>query len=124
MEGPATILVAEDDGSVARTVAAQLQPAGHVVRWVRTVRDARARLREERADLLVLDVALETDGLEFFQAVRFAPEAPRGGVVVLADKDDVQARERAHQLGAAAVLAKPLRPDELSVVVRELLEVL
>lgn len=124
MEGPATILVAEDEGSVARTVAAQLQPAGHVVRWVRTVREARASLREQKADLLVLDVALETDGLEFFQAVRFAPEAPRGGVVVLADKEDVQARERAHQLGAAAVLTKPLRPDELSVVVRELLAVL
>ena len=124
MEGPASILVAEDDGSVARSVAAELQPAGHTVRWVRTVRDARAQLREEGADVLVLDVALETDGLEFFQAVRFAPEAPRGGVVVLADKEDIQARERAHQLGAAAVLAKPLRPEELSVVVRELLEVL
>jgi DNA-binding response OmpR family regulator len=124
MDGPATIVVAEDEGSVARTVAAQLEPAGHIVHWVRTVRDARSRLREERTDLLLLDVALETDGLEFFQAVRFAPEAPRGGVVVLADREDVQVRERAHQLGAAAVLAKPLRPDELTLVVRELLEVI
>ena len=124
MEGPATIVVAEGEGSVARTVAAQLEPDGHAVHWVRTVREARERLREGRTDLLLLDVALETDGLEFFQAVRFAPEAPRGGVVVLANREDVAVRERAHQLGAAAVLAKPLRPDELSVVVRDLLEMI
>ena len=121
MEGPATIVVAEGEGSVARTVSAQLEPAGHAVRWVRTVRDARARLREQPADLLLLDVALETDGLEFFQAVRFAPEAPRGGVVVLVAREDIPARERAHQLGAAAVLATPLRPDELTQVVNQLL---
>ena len=124
MEGPATIVVAEDEGSVARTVAAQLEPAGHAVRWVRTVRDARARLREQPADLLLLDVALETDGLEFFQAIRVSPEAPRGGVVVLVAREDIPARERAHQLGAAAVLATPLRPVELTQVVNQLLAAL
>jgi two-component system catabolic regulation response regulator CreB len=125
MEGEAksgaSILVAEDDGSVARAVATRLEPEGHRVRWVRTIREARNELRDDPADLVLLDSALETDGLEYFQALRFAPEAPRGGIVVLAEQNDVRRREHAKQLGAAAVVSKPVRGDDLAVMLRDLI---
>lgn len=124
MEGSSkgTVLLAEAEDSVAKLVSARLGSDGVGVRWVRTVREARQELTDNPPDLLLLDTALETDGLEFFQALRLRPEAPRGGVIVLTEKTDVHARERAAQLGAAAVVTKPLSVDEVARHVHELLE--
>jgi DNA-binding response OmpR family regulator len=123
-EAKGTVLLAEAEPSVAKVVSARLDDDGIEVRWVRTVREARTELTENPPDLLVIDTALETDGLEFFQALRNRPEVPRGGVVVLTQQGDTHARERAHQLGAAAVVSKPLRVDDVAQVVRELLDCL
>jgi DNA-binding response OmpR family regulator len=123
MEGGAgrpTILLAEDETGVGRTITGHLGDEGLEVRWVRTIREARVELREHPPDLLLLDTSLETDGLEFFQALRSLPEHPRGGVVVLAEERDVRTRERALQLGAAAVVTKPLRDESVRTTVREL----
>jgi DNA-binding response OmpR family regulator len=116
------ILLAEDEAAVARPVIASLEERGHEVLWVRAVRELRTELTLFHPQVLLLDVTLDTDGLEFFQAIRFAPECPPGGVVVLTESGDVLARERASQLGAAAVLSKPIKGDELTTVVDELLE--
>jgi DNA-binding response OmpR family regulator len=117
-----SVLLAEAEPAVAKVVSSCLDDEGIAVMWVRTVREARDALVDNHPDLLVLDVALETDGLEFFQALRLRPDAPPGGVVVLTDRGDIHARERAHQLGAAAVVTKPIKPDDVASVVRELLE--
>jgi DNA-binding response OmpR family regulator len=126
MEGTSTgsVLLAEAEAAVAKAVQMRLDEDGVDVRWVRTIREARDELAANPPDLLMLDTALETDGLEFFQALRTRPDAPRGGVIVLTEYTDVHARERAAQLGAAAVVTKPLKPDDLAQVVRELLECL
>ncbi|GAC1338211.1 MAG: hypothetical protein NVSMB29_03730 [Candidatus Dormibacteria bacterium] len=117
----ARILLVEDETAPARTVTTTLQALGHQVHWVRTVREARQELRDAAWDVLVLDVSLDSDGLEFFQAIRFAPEHPGGGVVIMTEPGDVQTKERAKQLGAAGVLTKPLVADELAAVVEDLL---
>jgi DNA-binding response OmpR family regulator len=116
------ILVAEDESRVAQVVTGRLGSDGHEVHWVRTARDVRVELGHRPCDLLLLDVTLDTDGLELLQALRFSPQAPRGGIVMLTERGDVASRERAQQLGAAAVLSKPLDPGSLSATVRELLE--
>jgi DNA-binding response OmpR family regulator len=124
MEGvtKGSVLLAEAEASVATAVSARLDEDGIEVRWVRTIREARDELASNPPDLLLLDTALETDGLEFFQALRSRPDAPRGGVVVLTEESDRHARERAAQLGAAAVVTKPLKVDDVAQLVRELLE--
>lgn len=116
------IVVAEDEGRIAQGVTSRLGSDGHEVHWVRTARDVRTQLSERPCDLLLLDVSLETDGLELLQALRFSPQAPRGGIVMLVAREDVNSHERAQQLGAAAVLSKPLDLAGLSATVRELLE--
>ncbi|MFN2451083.1 MAG: response regulator [Candidatus Dormibacteria bacterium] len=117
----ARILLVEDENAPGRTATSALEALGHQVLWVRSVREARQRLGEGGWDVLVLDVSLDSDGLEYFQALRFAPEHPRGGVVIMTEPGDVQTKERAKQLGAAGVVAKPLVPDELAGVVQDLL---
>jgi DNA-binding response OmpR family regulator len=117
----ARILLAEDEASVAQPVINRFTEIGHEVHWVRAVRHVRAELPAFSPDLLILDVTLDTDGLELFQALRFAPEHPPAGVIILTPPGDVRTRERAQQLGAAAVLSKPLQGDELVDVVDDLL---
>ena len=70
--------------------------------------------------LLILDVSLDTDGLEYLQAIRFTADCPPAGVVVLADPGDTASRDRAHQLGAAAVVSKPVEETRLVALVEEL----
>jgi DNA-binding response OmpR family regulator len=120
-EAGARILVVEDETSVAQPIVDRFTVLGYTTKWTRAVRDARRELKDFAPDLLVLDTTLDTDGLELFQAIRFAPEHPPGGVVVLTEPGDIPTRERAQQLGAAAVLMKPIRGDELVDVVEDLL---
>jgi DNA-binding response OmpR family regulator len=120
----ARILLAEDQASVAAPVVSKLVEAGHEVRWVREMRQLRKQMADVPPDLLLLDTTLDTDGLEYFQAIRFAPEHPRAGVVILTPPGDVRTKERAQQLGAAAVLAKPLDGDAVVAVVGDLLSMI
>src|ERR1700680_1983781 len=117
----ARILIAEDEAAVAQQVINRFTLIGHEVRWARAMREVRDELHMFEPDVLILDVTLDTDGLELFQAIRFAPEHPPAGVVILAESGDIAMRERAQQLGAAAVVTKPLRGDELAEVVEDLL---
>lgn len=120
----ARILVAEDEAKVAQPVIDRFSGIGHEVHWARAVREVRAELPTFSPDVLILDTTLDTDGLELFQALRFAPDAPRAGIVILTEPGDIGTRERAHQLGAAAVVSKPIQGDELVEVVEDLLSLI
>jgi DNA-binding response OmpR family regulator len=117
----ARVFLAEEFGSVAQPLISRLEEEGHEVKWVQSMRECRAQLEDYGPDILVLSTMLETDGLEFFQALRFAPHCPPGGVIIITDVNDVRARERALQLGAAAVFSKPVDPNELRLAVEDLL---
>lgn len=120
--GRARILLAEDEPAVARPLVTLLAAEGHQVRWVRAMRETRNALSRFAPDILLLDTTLDGgDGLELFQALRFAPDHPRGGVVILAEEGQVRCRERAQQLGPAAVVSKPVDGDHLIAVVDDLL---
>jgi DNA-binding response OmpR family regulator len=115
------ILLAEDEVVVARPLIAALRGRGHDVRWVRAVRELRTELPAFSPQLLLLDVTLDTDGLEFLQAIRFTADCPPAGVVVLADPGDTASRDRALQLGAVAVVSKPVDEARLVALVEELI---
>ncbi|HYA00434.1 MAG TPA: response regulator [Candidatus Binatia bacterium] len=117
----ARILLAEDESAVAGPLLSALRERGHEVRWVRAVRDLRTEMPEFSPQVLLLDSALDQDALEYLQAIRFTPLCPPGGVVVLTDPGDHGSRERAHQLGAAAVVPKSQDPVRLVGVVEELI---
>jgi DNA-binding response OmpR family regulator len=114
------ILLAEDEVVVARSLILALRERGHEVRWVRAVRELRTELPSFRPTVLLLDVTLDTDGLEFLQAIRFTADCPPAGVVVLAESGDTASRDRAHQLGAVAVVNKPVEEAPLLVLIEEL----
>ena len=121
--GPLAI-VAEDDDAARRLVAIWLESVGFCVH---TTPDGVALLEcldalersgaLEEPFLVVTDVDMpKVDGLAALS--RFGPKFPQAVVVVVTAFGDFRTRQRAHALGAAAVLDKPFPLGELSTVVR------
>lgn len=117
----ARILLVEDEPAAAALVEEELAGSGHTLRWVRSIRDARPMLESWQPTILLLDTSLETDGLEFFQGLRNTDREPDAGTVLLVDDTDTLLKERALQLGPAAVVTKPIDPGALLASVSDML---
>src|SRR3954463_4577285 len=71
----ATILLVEDEVHAAQSLSRVLADQGHVVWHAETAADARAILRQNRPDLIILDLSLpDVDGLVF--CAHLTTEAP------------------------------------------------
>ena len=114
-----TILVVEDNAADAGLVAEALQdaPTAPVVLMAASGRDAVARLRDPAArplpDLVLLDLNLPGySGLETLADIKSDAALRRLPVVVLTTSKSQHEIDRCYELGAAAVLNKPLRLRE------------
>jgi len=114
-----TILICEDEPSLRELVRAVLGPG---YRYVEAV-DGGAALdlaRSESPDLVILDLMLpKVSGFEVLATIRGDPRLRDTPVVVLTAWSHVQAEAEA--IGADRFISKPFQPDELEVVVEELL---
>lgn len=114
------ILVADDDGEAAESLAAVLRKAGHFVRLARHGGEALALAAAEPPDLVISDIMMpEMDG--FMLCRRIREDRRLAGVPVLlyssvfCFEDD---RELAMSLGASRFLVKPIDPGVLLEAVR------
>ena len=74
---PASILVVEDEGSIASFVSLYLKNAGFTVRTAATGGDALASVRSETPTLIVLDLMLpDIDGIEVCRQIRATSDVP------------------------------------------------
>ncbi|MDQ3067177.1 MAG: response regulator [Actinomycetota bacterium] len=115
----ATILVCDDDPSLRELVRAVL---GTRYRFVEAAdgAEALALAREERPDLIVLDVMLPgLSGIEVLEALRRDEELHSTKVVVITAWS--HAEIDAELAGADGFISKPFDPDELSSAVEGLL---
>ncbi|MFP4623014.1 MAG: response regulator transcription factor [Gemmatimonadota bacterium] len=118
MAGPTTksaqILVVEDERDIAALVAYHLTREGYRVRTVGTGGDALEAVRNERPDLVVLDLMLpELSGYEILEEMRRQPSMEDVPVVVLTARREESDRIRGLELGADDYLTKPFSPQEL-----------
>ena len=118
-DGAATILVCDDDPNLRELVRAVLGPR---YRFIEAADGAEALsiAREERPDLIVLDVMLPgLSGIEVLEELRSTDALKEIPVVVITAwshaEIDVQVA------GADRFVSKPFDPDELSAAVEELL---
>ena len=110
----AQILVVEDERDIAALVAYHLTKEGFRVRTVGSGDDAMDAVRNERPDLVVLDLMLpEMSGYEVLQEMRRRTELQEVPVVVLTARRDEADRIRGLELGADDYLTKPFSPQEL-----------
>ena len=114
------VLIVEDDVALGLFLQKGLQLEGHVVSWVSDGESALEHVRDERPDLMVLDLSLpKKDGTEVLAEMqgRFAGMA----VLVLTGRSDVDERVKCLNLGADDCLLKPFSFHELTARCRALL---
>ena len=114
-----TILVVEDEPSIAQIAADYLQHGGFGVITASNGVDALAQARAQRPDLIVLDLGLpRLDGLEVARTLRREGDVP---IIMLTARIDEGDRLAGLELGADDYVTKPFSPRELVARVRSVL---
>ncbi|MCK2184667.1 response regulator [Halomonas getboli] len=114
------LLVIEDDPLIARSLEHALAPLGNTIDVFATCAEARAALRHDRFDLILLDLGLpDGDGLELLAELRGRGDTTP--VLILTARDAIDDRVSGLDLGADDYLAKPFSLAELEARVRALL---
>jgi len=114
-----SVLVVEDEASIASFVALYLKNAGYSVRTVATGGDALVQAESERPDLIVLDLMLpDVDGIEVCRRIRKTSDVP---ILMLTARDEDVDKIIGLEVGADDYLTKPFNPRELVARIRSIL---
>jgi two-component system, OmpR family, response regulator ResD len=116
-----SVLVVDDDVTIAEIVARYLDRAGYDVAIANDGTGALARAAERRPDLVVLDLMLPgIDGLEVMRRLREV-ERDHMAIVLLTAKGEETDRVSGLCLGADDYVVKPFSPAELVARVEAIL---
>jgi two-component system KDP operon response regulator KdpE len=107
----ATILVVDDEPQIRRTLRTTLSNVGYMVIEARSGEQALESLREERPELVLLDVNMP--GLGGVEACREIREHSDVAIIMLTVRDTEQDKIRALDAGADDYVVKPFSMDEL-----------
>jgi two-component system cell cycle sensor histidine kinase/response regulator CckA len=116
-----SILVADDEGAVQDVVRRFLELAGHQVVCVSSGREALEMVAKDGAvDLVILDLMMpREDGATTFRQIR--KDRPHLPVLVCTGLPDAESTPDLIQSGAAGILRKPFRMNELWYAVNQAL---
>jgi two-component system phosphate regulon response regulator PhoB len=116
------ILVVDDEADITALVAYHLAKAGYRVSTATNGTEALKAAREERPDVVVLDLMLPgLSGYEVLAELRKRDETRDVGVILLTARRDEPDRIKGLSLGADDYLTKPFSPAELGLRVQALL---
>lgn len=108
------ILVVDSDEQVASILSIKLKQAGFEAATAGNSADALRIIPEFRPDIIVSEMILpKMSGIDFMKRVKMNPETMRIPFVFLSSSRDVENKILALDMGAAAVLAKPLFINDL-----------
>jgi DNA-binding response OmpR family regulator len=111
MAQPRTVLVVDDERTIADVVARYLEREGYRALVAHDGEEALAVAERERPDLVVLDVMLpQLDGLQVMALLRRRRPTP---VILLTARGEEQERVGGLRLGADDYVVKPFSPAEL-----------
>jgi len=117
-----TIVLADADHDAVKTIERLLENEGHRVVVAHDGDEALARVRETRADAIVLEILLpRQNGYQVCRALKADAATSHVAVIVLSVKAQPSDRFWAKRVGADAFVAKPFDPADL---VREVQAVL
>ncbi len=116
------ILVVDDEPDITALVAYHLAKAGYRVSTAANGPDALKAAREEKPDIVILDVMLPgVSGYDVLAELRRREETRDVGVILLTARREEPDRIRGLSLGADDYLTKPFSPAELALRVNGLL---
>jgi two-component system, NtrC family, response regulator AtoC len=119
-----TILLADDEEKILKSLGRALREDGHEVVTTADALDAVRLLTTRPFDLAVIDVRMpERTGLEVMRDLAAAvPEAERPAVIVMTAHGTIESAVEAMKLGAHDYLQKPFDVEALLMAVRRALE--
>ena len=116
--GVAHLLLVEDDDGIRLSLQLALEDEGHRVTAVPTAEAGLARLAEEPADAVLVDLTLPgMDGYDLIRVLRRTSDVP---VVVVSARDDTHDIVAALEAGADDYVVKPVAVKELAARLRAL----
>ncbi len=114
-----SVLVVEDESSIASFVALYLKNAGYAVRTAATGNEALAQFQASPPGLIVLDLMLpDIDGIEVCRRIRKTSDVP---ILMLTARDEDVDKIIGLEVGADDYLTKPFNPRELVARVKSIL---
>ena len=114
-----SILVVEDETSIASFVGAYLRNAGYAVRTASTAQAAITELTGEQPSLVILDLNLpDGDGVELTRRIRKGSDVP---ILMLTARDEDIDKIIGLEVGADDYMTKPFNPRELVARVKSVL---
>jgi two-component system response regulator AtoC len=119
-----TILLADDEAKILKTLGRALRDDGHEVVTAPNAKEVSRWLSQRSFDLLVVDYLMpDRSGLDVIrEMVASTPEAERPAVVMMTAHGSIESAVEAMKLGARDYLQKPFEVDELLVLARRALE--
>jgi DNA-binding response OmpR family regulator len=114
-----SILVVEDESSIASFVSLYLKNAGYTVRTVANGSDALAQVSSDPPSLTILDLMLpDIDGIEVCRRIRKTSDVP---ILMLTARDEDVDKIIGLEVGADDYMTKPFNPRELVARVKSIL---
>ena len=114
-----TVLVVEDEASIASFVSLYLKNAGYAVRTASSGGEALAMAASEQPALIILDLNLpDIDGIEVCRRIRKGADIP---ILMLTARDEDVDKIIGLEVGADDYLTKPFNPRELVARVKSVL---
>jgi DNA-binding response OmpR family regulator len=114
-----TVLVVEDEASIASFVSLYLKNAGYGVRTASTGTEALSVAASDSPALIVLDLMLpDIDGIEVCKRIRQRSDVP---ILMLTARDEDVDKIIGLEVGADDYLTKPFNPRELVARVKSVL---
>src|SRR5216110_3060295 len=114
-----SVLVVEDEASIASFVSLYLKNAGYEVRTASNGTEALASAQSDHPSLIVLDLMLpDIDGIEICRRIRQKSDVP---ILMLTARDEDVDKIIGLEVGADDYMTKPFNPRELVARVRAIL---
>jgi PAS domain S-box-containing protein len=118
--GHLRVMVVDDNADAAQMLAALLEVQGHAVSVAYDAGGALAQAKEERPDVLLLDIGLpDMDGYELARRLRAQPENAGATLVALTGYGQAQDREEAQAAGFDHYLVKPADLNQVNAVLAQ-----
>ena len=116
---PIGVLLVDDEAALREPLAEYLSRQGFGVTQASSAAEARSRLREEKPDLVLLDIMMPgEDGLSFCRHLVEAQDIP---VIFLTARGEATDRIVGLEIGADDYVVKPFEPRELVARIRSVL---
>jgi DNA-binding response OmpR family regulator len=107
-----TILLIEDDQSIADMISIYLSEEDYTVHWAADGQQGKELFHKVNPDVIMLDVMLpDTNGIELCRDLRAASPVP---IMMISAKSEVSERVKALVIGADDYLCKPFSMRELA----------